>query len=48
MSMKPIPIIKLLLIVVVGLFLLKLFFGWAANSWPNILTQSANTVVQSA
>ncbi len=39
---------KLIFIVIAGLFIAKLVFGYAAKKFPNPLTSAANTVVQTA
>jgi hypothetical protein len=40
--------LKLALIMMVAFFVLKLLFGWLAQKYPNVVTTSANTVVQTA
>lgn len=42
------PIFKLLLIVVVGLFVLKFFAKALATKFPNKATQAIDTVIQTA
>jgi hypothetical protein len=39
---------KLIIIVIVGLFIFKMGFGFLAKKFPNTLTNAANTVVQTA
>lgn len=41
------PILKLLLIVVVGLFVLKFFAKAAVTKYPNKATQAIDSVMQS-
>ena len=48
MHIRPLTVVKWLAFIVVGLFLLKLFWGWITNMAPNIVTKSINTVVQGA
>lgn len=40
------PILKLLLIVVVGLFVLKFFSKFLVQKFPNSVTQAVDNVVQ--
>lgn len=39
---------KLIFIVIAGLFIAKLGFGFLAKKFPNAVTNAANTVVQTA
>lgn len=41
-------IIKLLAIVIIGLFIVKMASSWMAKKFPNKITQSFDTVVQTA
>lgn len=46
--MKLAGTLKLLILVVVGLFILKIASGWLAKKFPNAVTKSVDTVVQTA
>lgn len=48
MEMRLTPILKLLFIVVIGLFILKLASKWASNRFPNMVTNAVDSVVQNA
>ena len=41
-------IVKMLAIVIVGLFIVKLASAWATKKFPNKVTESVNTVIQTA
>lgn len=45
-NFKLIPILKTLLIVVIGLFVLKMLSGYVTSKWPNKVTNAVNTVIQ--
>jgi len=38
----------MIFIVIAGLFVAKIAFGWMAKKFPNSVTNAANTVVQTA
>jgi len=40
--------LKLLMIVIAGIFVMKVLFGYVATKFPNTVTNAANTVVQAA
>lgn len=48
MSMHISGLVKLVLIVIVGLFLFKLASKWLAGKWSNPVTRAVDTVVQAA
>jgi hypothetical protein len=48
MEMRFTAILKLLLVVVVGLFILKLASKYLVTKFPNAVTNSVDTVVQAA
>ena len=48
MEMRLTPILKLLFVVVLGLFILKIFSKYLTAKFPNAVTGAIDTVVQSA
>jgi len=46
--MKPIPWLKLIVVIIISLFVIKMILGFVANNWPNAVTNAVNSVVQSA
>ncbi len=48
MQFKLVPILKLLFVVIIGLFVLKLGSKILAEKWPNTVTTSLDSVIQSA
>lgn len=47
-KMKLGPIVKWVLIIAIGLFVLKVGSGWVASKWPNPVTTAINGVVNTA
>lgn len=41
------PMIKILFFVIIGIFVLKFLMGWVTAKWPNVVTKSVDTVIQS-
>lgn len=41
------PWIKIVLVVAVAFFAIKFVSSWAANTWPNKITQTAATIAHS-
>lgn len=48
MEMRLTPILKLLFVVVVGLFILKLASKFLAGKFPNAVTNAMDSVIQTA
>lgn len=48
MEMRVMSIFKLLMVVIVGLFVMKLASKWVHTKFPNGVTNAVDTVVQAA
>lgn len=48
MEMKVMSIVKLIVVVIVGLFVFKMASKYMASKFPNVVTNAVDTVVQGA